>query len=86
YSRKLVTNEVHESECSEHACVLLEKGCLRERTAGRPLVLHSDHGHVLKGSMLRESMISLGVKPSFSRRRVSDDNANAEALFRTAKY
>lgn len=86
YSRKLVTNEVHESESSEHACVLLEKGCLRERTAGKPLVLHSDNGHVMKGSLLRESMISLGVEPSFSRPRVSNDNAYAEALFRTAKY
>ncbi|MBA4261284.1 MAG: hypothetical protein C0443_04480 [Comamonadaceae bacterium] len=28
----------------------------------------------------------LGVKPSYSRPRVSDDNAFAEALFRTAKY
>ena len=86
YSRKLVINEVHESESSEHACALLEKGCLRERTAGRPLVLHSDNGHVMKGSLLRESMISLGVEPSFSRPRVSNDNAYAEALFRTAKY
>lgn len=28
----------------------------------------------------------LGVTPSYSRPRVSDDNAYAEALFRTAKY
>jgi transposase InsO family protein len=28
----------------------------------------------------------LGVKPSYSRPRVSNDNAHAEALFRTAKY
>jgi putative transposase len=28
----------------------------------------------------------LGIKPSYSRPRVSDDNAFAEALFRTAKY
>jgi hypothetical protein len=28
----------------------------------------------------------LGVKPSYSRPRVSDDNAYAEALIRTAKY
>ncbi|MDB5730649.1 MAG: putative transposase [Variovorax sp.] len=28
----------------------------------------------------------LGVKPSYSRPRVSDDNAHAESLFRTAKY
>ena len=28
----------------------------------------------------------LGVKPSYSRPRVSDDNAFVESLFRTAKY
>jgi putative transposase len=28
----------------------------------------------------------MGVKPSYSRPRVSDDNAYAESLFRTAKY
>ena len=28
----------------------------------------------------------LGIEPSYSRPRVSDDNAFAEALFRTAKY
>lgn len=28
----------------------------------------------------------LGVKPSYSRARVSDDNAFVESLFRTAKY
>jgi hypothetical protein len=28
----------------------------------------------------------LGVQPSYSRPRVSDDNAYAESLFRTAKY
>ena len=87
YSRKLVANEVHELESGEHACRLLEKGCLRERTAGRPLVLHSDNGHVMRGTLLRESMAALGVEPSFSRPRVSNDNAYAEALFRSGfKY
>ena len=86
YSRKLVANEVHEMESGEHACRLLEKGCLRECTAGRPLVLHSDNGHIMRGALLRESMVALGVEPSFSRPRVSNDNAYAEALFRTAKY
>ena len=31
-------------------------------------------------------MLLLGIKPSHSRPRVSNDNAHAEALFRTAKY
>jgi putative transposase len=86
YSRKLVVNEVHESECSEHAKALIERGCLRERTAGRTVVLHSDNGGVMKGAVLLSAMRDLGVLPSYSRPRVSNDNAYAEALFRTAKY
>lgn len=86
YSRKLVVNEVHESESSAHACHLLRRGCLREKTAGRPLVLHSDNGSVMKGANLLTTMQELGVAPSYSRPRVSNDNAYAEALFRTAKY
>jgi putative transposase len=86
YSRKLVVNEVHEGESSEHASRLLSKGCLREQTAGRPLVLHSDNGTAMKGAAMLATMYDLGVVPSFSRPRVSNDNAYAEALFRTAKY
>jgi putative transposase len=86
YSRKLVMNEVWEEESAEHASELLNKGCLREGIAGRPLVLHSDNGSAMKGATMRAAMIDLGVEPSFSRPRVSNDNAFAESLFRTAKY
>jgi transposase InsO family protein len=86
YSRKLVVNEVHESESVEHASHLLGLACLREQTAGRALVLHSDNGSVMKGSTMRAAMQDLGVVPSYSRPRVSNDNAYAESLFRTAKY
>jgi putative transposase len=86
YSRKLIANEVHTIECAEHAAVLVRRGCLREQTAGRPLVLHSDNGAAMKGMTLKVAMGELGVVPSYSRPRVSNDNAYAEALFRTAKY
>lgn len=86
YSRKLVVNEVHENESSEHASALLGRGCLREQTAGRQLVLHSDNGAAMKGATMLAAMTDLGVLSSFSRPRVSNDNAYAEALFRTAKY
>jgi len=86
YSRKLVVNEVHESESAEHASALLKRGCLKEQTAGRPLVLHSDNGSAMKGATMVASMHQLGVTPSYSRPRVSNDNAYAEALFKTAKY
>lgn len=86
YSRKLVANEVHERETSDNACKLLRRGCLREQTLGKPLVLHSDNGGSMKGLNMLATMRELGVLPSFSRPRVSNDNAYAEALFRTAKY
>ncbi|MDN7184659.1 integrase core domain-containing protein, partial [Caballeronia sp. SEWSISQ10-4 2] len=70
----------------EHASALLTKGCLIEGTAGHPLVLHSDNGSSMKGALMRATMLELNVEASFSRPRVSNDNAYAEALFRTAKY
>jgi len=86
FSRKIVASEVHECESAELAAQLLTKGCLRESLAGRPLVLHSDNGSAMKGSTMLACMQNLGVLPSYSRPRVSNDNAHAETLFRTAKY
>jgi hypothetical protein len=40
----------------------------------------------LKATTVLAMLHWLGIKPSYSRARVSDDNAFAEALFRTAKY
>lgn len=58
---------------------------LAERLAGRALVLHSDNGSAMKGSTMLATLEQLGVAPSFSRPRVSNDNAYAESLFRTAR-
>ena len=49
-------------------------------------VLHGDNGSTLKATTVLAMLNWLGVKPSYSRPRVSDDNAYAESLFRTAKY
>ncbi len=48
--------------------------------------LHGDNGSPLKATTVLAMLNWLGVKPSYSRPRVSDDNAYAESLFRTAKY
>lgn len=45
-----------------------------------------DNGATLKATTVVAMLNWLGVKPSYSRPRVSDDNAYAESLFRTAKY
>ena len=50
------------------------------------LVLHSDNGAAMKGMTMLVKLEQLGVLPSFSRPRVSDDNPFPEALFRTLKY
>ena len=86
YSRKIVGHEVHEAESAESAARLMRRASLAEGLAGRPLVLHSDNGSAMKGSTMLATLEQLGVAPSFSRPRVSNDNAYAESLFRTCKY
>ena len=88
YSRKIVGWEVHDSDHAEHAAHLVRRTALAEGIAAmvaKP-VLHGDNGATLKATTVLAMLNWLGVKPSYSRPRVSDDNAYAEALFRTAKY
>jgi transposase InsO family protein len=86
YSRKIVGYEVHEQECGEHAAELLQRCLLREQCINQPLVLHSDNGAPMKSLTMKAKMEELGVLPSYSRPRVSNDNPFSEALFRTLKY
>ena len=88
YSRKIVGWEVHERDDSVHAAHLVRRTALAEGIAtmlNKP-VLHGDNGATLKATTVLAMLNWLGVKPSYSRPRVSDDNAFAESLFRTAKY
>jgi putative transposase len=88
YSRKIVGWEVHDSDAAEHAAHLVHRTAFAEGIAAleaRP-VLHGDNGATLKATTVLAMLHWLGIKPSYSRPRVSDDNAYAEALFRTAKY
>ena len=88
YSRKIVGWEVHDADHAEHAAHLVRRTALAEgiaALASKP-VLHGDNGATLKATTVLAMLNWLGVKPSYSRPRVSDDNAYAESLFRTAKY
>jgi transposase InsO family protein len=90
YSRKIVGFEVHEDDDSDHAARLVQRTALAEGIhaiprAERP-VLHGDNGATLKATTVLAMLWWLGVTPSYSRPRVSDDNAFVESLFRTAKY
>lgn len=88
YSRKVVGWEVHEADHADHAAHLVQRTALAEGIAalGAKPVLHGDNGATLKATTVLAMLNWLGIKPSYSRPRVSDDNAYAEALFRTAKY
>lgn len=88
FSRKIVGFEVHETDDSDHAAHLLKRIALAEGIAAndRRPILHGDNGATLKGTTVLAMMHWLGVQPSYSRPRVSNDNAFVESLFRTAKY
>jgi putative transposase len=88
YSRKIVGFEVHDSDAAEHAAHLLKRTALAEGIHAMLVkpVLHGDNGSTLKATTVLAMLYWLGVKPSYSRPRVSDDNAFVESLFRTAKY
>ena len=88
YSRKIVGFEVHDTDTAEHAAHLARRTALSEAIHAMPRrpVLHGDNGATLKATTVLAMLHWLGVVPSYSRPRVSDDNAFVEALFRTAKY
>ena len=86
YSRKIVGWEVHESEAGELAAELIQRCVMAEHCFRGPLVLHSDNGSPMKSYLFQAKLADLGITPSHSRPRVSNDNAFSEALFRTLKY
>jgi putative transposase len=86
YSRKIVGWRVHDCESMEHSSELVEEIYLREGVLKDQVVLHSDNGGPMKGATMLATLQRLGIVPSFSRARVSDDNPYSESLFKTLKY
>jgi putative transposase len=86
WSRKLVGCRVHEVQRDDLAAELIDDTCRREDVPRDQLVLHADNGAAMKGKTMLVKLEELGVVPSFSRPRVSDDNPFPESLFRTLKY
>ena len=87
YSRDIVGWEVWDEESAEHASELIKRTTLAQRVLSTdPLVLHSDNGSPMKGATMLATLYQLGITPSNSRPRVSNDNPYAESLFKTLKY
>lgn len=86
FSRKIVGWEIWQEENGELAAELIEKSIIAEKIRYKPLVLHSDNGAPMKSFTLKSKLESLGVTPSYSRPRVSNDNPYSESQFKTLKY
>ena len=78
--------EVHEEESADLASAMIEEACIKQGISPGQITLHADNGGSMKGATMLATLQRLGVVPSFSRPRVSDDNPYSEALFKTLKY
>lgn len=86
YSRRIVGHRVEEQEVSELSAELVDTTCSHLGIQPDGVFLHSDNGGPMKGATMLATLQRLGIAPSFSRPRVSDDNAYVESLFKTLKY
>ena len=84
WSRKIVGWEVHTKESEELSSKMFRR--LAAEQDIRNVRLHSDNGNPMKGSTMIMTLYKLGILPSFSRPRISDDNPYSESLFKTLKY
>ena len=84
--RKIVGYDIFECESMDYSAQTFEQICINEGISKDQLVLHSDNGGPMKGATMLATLQRLGVMPSFSRPRVSDDNPYSESLFKTLKY
>ena len=75
---------IFDSESDVHAAELFDATCRKENC--HPDFVHSDNGEPMKGITLCAFYYQLGIIPSFSRPRVSDDNPYIESFFKTTKY
>ena len=86
FSRYIVHWEVYEVQSEEYSSQMIERACQLQNVQREQIVLHSDNGGPMKGATMLATLHRLGITPSYSRPRVSDDNPFSEALFKTLKY
>lgn len=84
WSRKIVgwridTRESYEVAENMFRAIMAEHGLSN-------VYLHSDNGNPMKAGTMLMTLYKLGIVPSYSRPRVSNDNAYIESFFRTLKY
>src|SRR5699024_6437870 len=83
FSRKIVGHRVETSEKSVHAQTMIDQAVATNQQY--PTVLHADNGAPMRAATTVQFAQSLGIKLSFSRPRVANDNAFSESTFKTIK-
>jgi len=86
YSRYVVGWMVAERENGRLAARWLRETLAARDVEPKELVVHNDRGAPMTSVPFTQVCAQLGVTQSFSRPRVSDDNAFSEAQFKTLKY
>ncbi len=86
YSRMIIGWRIHHEQTAENASMLIDQCCKDFKVKRSQLILHSDNGGPMKGATMLATLQKLGIIPSFSRPRVSNDNPFSESLFKTLKY
>ena len=86
YSRFVVGWMVSRKENAGLARHLFKHTLSRHDIAPDTLIVHQDRGAPMTAHSFRELLQSMGVDPSYSRPRVSNDNAFSESHFKTLKY
>ncbi len=84
WSRKIVGWSIEDSEHYEHSERLFTR--VMKSYGLKNVFLHSDNGNPMKAGTMLRTLYKLGIIPSFSRPRVSNDNAYIESFFKTLKY
>lgn len=86
FSRYVVGWMVASEESQHLARQLFDETIARHGLEPGQVVVHSDRGSPMRSDTLAQLFAVLGVKRSFSRPRVSNDNPFSEAQFKTLKY
>lgn len=86
FSRKVVGWLLSTRESAALARQLVARSVQREGICRDQLTLHADRGAAMRSKSLAELLVDLGIDPSFSRPRQSNDNPYSESLFKTTKY
>jgi putative transposase len=86
FSRYTVGWLLARTENGKLAARLLRDACTKQGIEQSQLIVHADRGAAATSKTVADMLDTLGVSRSFSRPRVSDDNAYSESQFKHLKY